>query len=107
MRCWNTYSQENRQPKAQPKSAANNKRNNNNNNNNANTGKGGPAAAGAAGKKPRAKRTGRPAKKTAEELDSEMADYFESGANPNENAAAAAPAPAATNGDAAMEDEIM
>lgn len=36
-----------------------------------------------------------------------MADYFESGANPNENAAAAAPAPTATNGDAAMEDEIM
>ncbi|KAF4776638.1 RNA recognition domain-containing protein [Colletotrichum scovillei] len=101
-----TLAERTTQPKAQPKSAANNKRNNNNNNN-ANAGKGGPAAAGTGGKKPRAKRTGRPAKKTAEELDSEMADYFESGANPNENAAAPAPAPAATNGDAAMEDEIM
>ncbi|KAK7453710.1 RNA recognition domain-containing protein [Colletotrichum acutatum] len=100
-----TLAERTTQPKAQPKSAANNKRNNNNNN--ANTGKGGAAAAGTGGKKPRAKRTGRPAKKTAEELDSEMADYFESGANPNENAAAPAPAPAATNGDAAMEDEIM
>ncbi|OHE99225.1 RNA recognition domain-containing protein [Colletotrichum orchidophilum] len=96
-----TLAERTTQPKAQPKSAANNKRNN------ANAGKGGPAAAGTGGKKPRAKRTGRPAKKTAEELDSEMADYFESGANPNENAASAAPAPAATNGDAAMEDEIM
>ncbi|KAK1481274.1 RNA recognition domain-containing protein [Colletotrichum cuscutae] len=96
-----TLAERTTQPKAQPKSAANNKRNN------TNAGKGGPAAAGTGGKKPRAKRTGRPAKKTAEELDSEMADYFESGANPNENAAAPAPAPAATNGDAAMEDEIM
>lgn len=34
-----------------------------------------------------------------------MADYFESGNANNENAAA--PAPAATNGDAAMEEDIM
>ncbi|GKT46997.1 mRNA export protein mlo3 [Colletotrichum spaethianum] len=95
------------QPKAQPKSAANDKRNNANANANASKG---AAAPGARGKKPqRRARTGRPAKKTAEELDSEMADYFESGANPaGENAAAAAaPAPAAANGDAPMEDEIM
>ncbi|GKT56990.1 LOW QUALITY PROTEIN: protein mlo3-like protein [Colletotrichum tofieldiae] len=90
------------QPKAQPKSAANDKRNN------ANATKG-AAAPGARGKKPqRRARTGRPAKKTAEELDSEMADYFESGANPaGDAAAAAAPAPAAATGDAPMEDEIM
>ncbi|KOS22317.1 mRNA export protein mlo3 [Escovopsis weberi] len=63
------------------------------------------AAAQAANKK-RQGRNARPAKKTAEELDSEMADYFESAANGNtENPAA--PAAAAPNGDAAMEDEIM
>jgi len=91
------------QPKAQPKSAANNKRNT------ANAGNKGAAAPGARGKKPeRRARTGRPAKKTAEELDSEMADYFESGTNAaGENAAPAAAAPAAANGDAPMEDEIM
>ncbi|KAK2001266.1 hypothetical protein LX36DRAFT_708669 [Colletotrichum falcatum] len=93
------------QPKAQPKSAANNKRNT------ANTANKGAAAPGARGKKPeRRARTGRPAKKTAEELDSEMADYFESGTNAagdNTAPAAAASAPAATNGDAPMEDEIM
>ncbi|EFQ29997.1 RNA recognition domain-containing protein [Colletotrichum graminicola M1.001] len=91
------------QPKAQPKSAANNKRNTTNAANK------GAAAPGARGKKPeRRARTGRPAKKTAEELDSEMADYFESGTNAaGENAAPAAAAPAAANGDAPMEDEIM
>ncbi|KAK2066064.1 hypothetical protein LY76DRAFT_678776 [Colletotrichum caudatum] len=94
------------QPKAQPKSAANNKRNNTSNAANK-----GAAAPGARGKKPeRRARTGRPAKKTAEELDSEMADYFESGTNAageNGAPASAAPAPAAANGDAPMEDEIM
>ncbi|KAK2038608.1 hypothetical protein LZ31DRAFT_532966 [Colletotrichum somersetense] len=93
------------QPKAQPKSAANNKRNTSNAANK------GAAAPGARGKKPeRRARTGRPAKKTAEELDSEMADYFESGTNAageNGAPAAAAAAPAAANGDAPMEDEIM
>ncbi|RFU72977.1 rna recognition domain-containing, partial [Trichoderma arundinaceum] len=53
-------------------------------------------------------RNARPAKKTAEELDSDMANYFV-GAN-NEAAGGAAPAaaaPAAGTEDAAMEDEIM
>lgn len=49
-------------------------------------------------------RNSRPSKKTAEELDSEMADYFDSAAANNENAPAAAPA---ANGDAQMEDEIL
>ncbi|KAF9877707.1 hypothetical protein CkaCkLH20_04842 [Colletotrichum karsti] len=93
-----TLAERTSQPKAQPKSAANNKRNAN-----ANANKG-PAAGNAQGKKPRRARSARPAKKTQEELDSEMADYFESG-NANENAPA--PAPAATNGDAAMEEDIM
>lgn len=81
--------------KAQPKSAANDK--------NAKS-----AAAGTAGKpvakKGRggraAKTTGRPSKKTAEELDSEMADYFDA-AKVDTNGAAP------INGDAPMEDEIM
>jgi len=80
------------QPKSQPKSAAATK--------SASTG------SGARGKGNRGRgrggRNARPAKKTAEELDSEMADYFETGAN----APAATTAPAA-NGDAAMDDEIM
>ncbi|KAI1083740.1 RNA recognition domain-containing protein [Whalleya microplaca] len=83
------------QPKAQPKSAANDKK------------KETAAKAGAGatrGRKQRRTRSGRPAKKTTEELDSEMADYFEAG-NQNENANGGAPA--ATNGDAPMEDEIM
>lgn len=84
------------QPKSQPKSAAATK-------STASTG------AGTRGKSTRGRgRTGRnprPAKKTAEELDSEMADYFETGANAaGAEAGAAAPA---TNGDAAMDDEIM
>jgi THO complex subunit 4 len=88
------------QPKAQPKSAAADKQK-------ASAAKGG---AKAVGKGQRRTRSARPAKKTAEELDSEMADYFVASGN-NENAGAAAPAaaaaaPAAGNGDA-MEDEIM
>ncbi|KAK3315012.1 hypothetical protein B0H66DRAFT_330518 [Apodospora peruviana] len=87
------------QPKVQPKSAATVKHGANGNT------KGDPAA-GKGVKKPVARRgkNSRPAKKTAEELDSEMADYFET-AN-TESAPAGAPA-AATNGDAPMEDEIL
>jgi THO complex subunit 4 len=85
----------NSQPKVQPKSAAATKAG-------ANT-----AAAstrGKAGKRGRGGRArpARPAKKTAEELDSEMADYFDATAAPAEAAV-----PAATNGDAPMDDEIL
>lgn len=95
---------QNSQPKAQPKSAAADK-------STGNGAKGAAAGKGAAAKKqPRRGRNSRPAKKTAEELDSEMADYFEAApanaAAATETAAAAAPA-AAANGDAPMEDEIM
>ena len=90
------------QPKAQPKSAANKQT--------PNAGKGAANKGAAAGAKPRRGRNARPAKKTAEELDSEMADYFGGGGAPpaaeNTNTAAAPAAPAA-GGDAAMEDEIM
>lgn len=79
------------QPKAQPKSAANTKTTNSN--------------ARGRGKGGRGGRSGRPAKKTAEELDSEMADYFGGEvANGNENAAA--PANGVTNGDA-MDEEVL
>ncbi|KAK7413215.1 RNA-binding RNA annealing protein [Neonectria punicea] len=97
-----TLAERTSQPKAQPKSAAANKHN-------AKVTKGGPAQAGASNKKPRG-RSARPAKKTAEELDSEMADYFDAsaaaaaGAATTENTAAAPAAAAA--GDATM-DEIM
>ncbi|CAK7217273.1 RNA-binding RNA annealing protein [Sporothrix bragantina] len=105
------------QPKPQPKSAATDKRGNNaakgagnqkgNNNNNQQNG---TKKAGG-----RRARSARPAKKTAEELDSEMADYFVSngtatnGAAASAAAAAAAPAaaPAAATADAPMDDEIM
>jgi THO complex subunit 4 len=86
------------QPKAQPKSAATDKHTANNAKTGAAAGRGGR------GKGPRRARTSRPAKKTQEELDSEMADYFD-GANNAENTNAAAPA--AANGDAAMEDDIL
>ncbi|CAJ2511633.1 Uu.00g072580.m01.CDS01 [Anthostomella pinea] len=81
------------QPKAQPKSAANDKKKE----------AAKSSGSGTRGRNKRKPRTGRPAKKTAEELDSEMADYFESG-NQNENTGGA---PAATNGDAPMEDEML
>lgn len=91
-------SQPKSQPKAQPKSAASKKET---------ASKDASGAAGARGKgKGRKTRNARPAKKTAEELDSEMADYFESGTQNNENTNGGA-APAATNGDAPMDDEIM
>lgn len=85
----------NSQPKVQPKSAAATKAGANN------------AAAstrGKAGKRGRGGRArpARPAKKTAEELDSEMADYFDATAAPAEAAA-----PVAANGDAPMDDEIL
>ncbi|GAP87865.1 putative RNA recognition domain-containing protein [Rosellinia necatrix] len=80
------------QPKAQPKSAANDKKKD----------AGKPIGSGTRGRKKRPARSSRPAKKTAEELDSEMADYFNSG-DLTENANGAA---ANTNGDAAMDDEI-
>ncbi|KAK0635140.1 hypothetical protein B0T17DRAFT_515445 [Bombardia bombarda] len=89
------------QPKAQPKSAATVKHG-------AGAAKGAVAAAKGGVKKAAASRRGRssrPAKKTAEELDSEMADYFDAAAT-NENANGGVPA-ATTNGDAPMEDEIL
>ncbi|CRJ95654.1 hypothetical protein VD0002_g9003 [Verticillium dahliae] len=89
-------SQPKSQAKAQPKSAASNKHN-------------AAKTAGAAGrgKKPRQGRTARPAKKTAEELDSEMADYFEAAPAGATDAASGAAVPAAAAaGDAPM-DEIM
>ncbi|PHH63271.1 hypothetical protein CDD81_6128 [Ophiocordyceps australis] len=81
------------QPKSQPKSAAGGKQH--------------PVSSKGAGNetgnRKRRGRSARPAKKTTEELDSEMADYFVS--NPvieNPNGGISAP-----NGDATMEDEIM
>ncbi|KAH7134713.1 RNA recognition domain-containing protein [Dactylonectria estremocensis] len=100
-----TLAERTSQPKAQPKSAAANKHN-------ANVAKGEAAKGGRAANKKRAGRSARPAKKTAEELDSEMADYFDSAAaaaaagNSNENPVNVAPV-AAVTGDASMEDEIM
>ncbi|SPN98522.1 related to RNA annealing protein [Cephalotrichum gorgonifer] len=85
------------QPKSQPRSAASDKHG-------AAAKKAGQAGTrGRGGKRRGANRSSRPAKKTAEELDSEMADYFDGGAGGNEGAAqAAAPATA----DAAMEEDI-
>ncbi|KAK3989785.1 hypothetical protein QBC44DRAFT_77664 [Cladorrhinum sp. PSN332] len=86
-------------PKAQPKSAAAVKHG-------ANGAKGAVAAGKAGAKKaPRKGRTARPSKKTAEELDSEMADYFADNTNAD-NTNNAAPAPAA-GGDAAMEEDVL
>ena len=80
----------------QPKSAANDKRG-------GNAAKATTATNGAT--KGRRGRNARPLKKkTAEELDSEMADYFTGTEGNTEGAAGAAPA--ATNGDAPMEAEI-
>lgn len=87
------------QPKAQPKSATAGKK--------GALGKGAVAKPGAAkaGDKKRRGKNVRPAKKTTEELDAEMGDYFTPGTD-SASAPAAAPA-AAGNGDAAMQDEIM
>jgi THO complex subunit 4 len=94
-----TLAERTTQPKAQPKSAAGKKQNS------TTTKAGGAKGAVANANKKRRGRNARPAKKTAEELDSEMADYFV-GANA-EAGGAAAGAPAPANGDAPMEDEIM
>lgn len=66
--------------------------------------KGAATAKPAAGKKGRGgkPKNARPSKKTAEELDAEMADYFD----PSKTTAEANGA-APTNGDAQMEDEIL
>ncbi|KAI1432371.1 hypothetical protein GGR50DRAFT_602682 [Xylaria sp. CBS 124048] len=80
------------QPKAQPKSAANDKKKDARK----------ATTSTAQGRKKRAARSSRPAKKTAEELDSEMADYFNAG-DQNENANGMA---GGTGGDSAMDDEI-
>ncbi|KAL2195799.1 hypothetical protein P885DRAFT_61570 [Corynascus similis CBS 632.67] len=85
------------QPKAQPKSAAMVKKN-------AKDGKNAPAGKGSK-KAARGGRGNRPVKKTAEELDSEMADYF-GNSNAENNGDAAAPA-AAAGGDAAMEEDVL
>ncbi|ORY56057.1 mlo3-like protein [Pseudomassariella vexata] len=95
-----TLAERTSQPKSQPKSAAPNRKKET-----AVRGGGASGARGGRGGKKEARpRNGRPAKKTAEELDSEMADYFDSAANQNENTNGAAPA---TNGDAPMDDGIM
>jgi THO complex subunit 4 len=93
-----TLAQRIAQPKAQPKSAATVKQNGAN-------AKGGAAAGKATKKTARRGRSNRPVKKTAEELDSEMADYFDN-ANTENNANAAAPA-AAAGGDAPMEEDVL
>ncbi|KAF4125843.1 THO complex subunit 4 [Geosmithia morbida] len=79
-----TLAERTSQPRGQPKSAATDKKNN------------APAKnAQKPAKKPRG-RNARPAKKTAAELDSEMADYFDAApANENAGAAPAVAAPAA------------
>lgn len=82
-------------PKAQPKSAATVKHS---------AVPKGAAAAKKGGKKgPVKAKSVRPAKKTAEELDSEMADYF---VGASADGTTAAPA-AANGGDAPMEDEVL
>lgn len=91
-----TLAERTTQPKPQPKSAAADKHNN------ANGAKGGIA------KGPNKKRRGRnarPAKKTSEELDLEMEDYYNAAPANNEAAVSAPAAPA--NGDAPMEDQIL
>jgi len=81
------------QPKSQPKSAAVTKTT-------------GAATRGRGkGRGGRGARNPRPAKKTAEELDSEMADYWQNGTAATETDGAAAQP--AGNGDANMEDEIL
>ncbi len=90
------------QPKSQPKSAATTKATANAANSNASGGR-----AGRRGRGGRA-RNSRPAKKTAEELDSEMADYFDNGGavTTETGVATNGVAQSATNGDV-MEDEVL
>lgn len=61
---------------------------------------GGKAAAGKKGRAGKPK-SARPAKKTEDELDAEMADYFDAAKTTTEAA------PAANGGDAQMDDEIL
>lgn len=91
-----TLAERTTQPKPQPKSAAADKHNG------VNGAKGGIARGL---NKKRRGRNARPAKKTAEELDLEMEDYYNAAGANSEPAASAPPAPA--NGDAAMEDQIL
>lgn len=86
-------------PKVQPKSAASVKKQS------AAGAKGGATAGKTTKKTAKRGRSNRPVKKSAEELDSEMADYFDN-ANTENNANAAAPA-AATGGDAPMEEDVL
>lgn len=81
-------------PKSQPKSAATVKHS---------AAPKGAAAAKKGKKGPVKAKSVRPAKKTAEELDSEMADYF---VGASADGTTAAPA-AANGGDAPMEDEVL
>ncbi|KAH8792010.1 putative mRNA export protein mlo3 [Hyaloscypha finlandica] len=80
------------QPKPQPKSAAVTKT------------AGATRGRGKGGRGKGAARNARPAKKTAEELDSEMVDYWQAGAAATETNGAAQPA---AGGDANMDDEIL
>ena len=83
------------QPKPQPKSAASTKT--------AGKTRGKTGRGGARGG-----RNARPAKKTAEELDSEMVDYWQAGAAATEtNGGASGAAQPAAGGDANMDDEIL
>lgn len=77
----------------------------------ATAGKAAPAAARGRGEargrgKGRGGREARPKKKTVEELDAEMADYFPGG-EVNNAASSADIAPATTAGDTAMDDEML
>ena len=94
---WHLSNYSNSAPKAQPKSAVPTKNN--------------AAGAGARGKGGRGAKKGarnpRPAKKTAEELDSEMADYWETGATNGGDAATTSGTAQPANGDANMDEEIL
>jgi THO complex subunit 4 len=72
-----------------------------------NTAGSGTRGKGTRGAKKTTKGNGRPAKKTAEELDSEMADYWESGANNGGDAATTNGAAQPATGDANMDEEIL
>lgn len=61
------------------------------------------------GRARRGRNGGRGKPKTADELDAEMADYFDAGANSNGNTGTngAAPQQAVANTDTGMDDDIM
>jgi THO complex subunit 4 len=92
----------NSQPKSQPKSAATTKATANAGGGNASGSRGGRRGRGGRA------RNSRPAKKTAEELDSEMADYFDNGGTVavETGAGTNGVAQPAANGDV-MEDEVL